>query len=522
MAASRGYRAVSSRSDAIHTWICPGSAVISACVCRGHGGQHQPSHHRHPDPRDQQRRQHAHHPRHAEAVLHEVDDGAQVQREERRDEQQQQHLRHAVHERQQQHGEHRRDEHGERRRTGRGRSALGVRPCVGTRKNRGAGALPPPRNVSNNSAKCQVPSAKYTCGIAEIGNRVSGRAPVSAEADSVSCSREFIRFPPQTHPLPRMNRRPPETARPRTLVPSRIPACTSVTAAVQRVDLRGEVAVVHHAGRGRPAPAWRRAGGGSGGGGPKGRALLRRVRVAVVVQQLGVGDGGVRGRAARRRAGAQRQRAPAPCPAAPARRRPRRRGEGQAPSSASSPAAGTRCPRCRCWLSSALNCFSSGSPDSSSLTSAAARASRSVCSIFCAIRSNVSNADVSLRPAMVSWMRRCACARFCLATSRFFLRCASSILTCSWRRASFTFSVSAAWRVHVSCRVWARCGVLLLAQQRLAGQVVAALLQGQHGAALPLLRLLGLALHLRLELALLGDGERPPPAWPWSAARACR
>src|SRR5690606_24942346 len=50
-------------------------------------------------------------------------------------------------------------------------------------------------------------------------------------------------------------------------------------------------------------------------------------------------------------------------------------------------------------------------------------------------------------------------------------------------------------------------GVLLLPQQRLAGEVVPAFAHGEHGAVLPLGGLLPLLLDLRLELALVGDRD---------------
>src|SRR5690606_26688407 len=49
--------------------------------------------------------------------------------------------------------------------------------------------------------------------------------------------------------------------------------------------------------------------------------------------------------------------------------------------------------------------------------------------------------------------------------------------------------------------------VLLLPQQSLAGEVVAAFAHGEHGAVLPLGGLLSLLLDLRLELALVGDRD---------------
>jgi hypothetical protein len=50
--------------------------------------------------------------------------------------------------------------------------------------------------------------------------------------------------------------------------------------------------------------------------------------------------------------------------------------------------------------------------------------------------------------------------------------------------------------------------VLLLAHERLLGQVVAAFFHGQHRAVLPVPRLLHLVLELRFQLALVGDGRR--------------
>src|SRR5690606_7038490 len=85
-----------------------------------------------------------------------------------------------------------------------------------------------------------------------------------------------------------------------------------------------------------------------------------------------------------------------------------------------------------------------------------ASARRSDSSMRSAMRSKVSNAERSERPAMVSWIRFWACARFCLAMRRFFLRLASSILSFSSRSAPLSFSVSIAWRCQVSSREAAR------------------------------------------------------------------
>src|SRR3989449_674832 len=111
-----------------------------------------------------------------------------------------------------------------------------------------------------------------------------------------------------------------------------------------------------------------------------------------------------------------------------------------------------------CWSASALpsrlwNCFISWSPERSSLTSAAAMSLRSSCSICSAMRSNVSKALLSPIEDIVSWMRLWASARFWRAIRMFFLRLASSILSFSCRRETFSFSVSSRCLTHVSCSV---------------------------------------------------------------------
>jgi hypothetical protein len=89
------------------------------------------------------------------------------------------------------------------------------------------------------------------------------------------------------------------------------------------------------------------------------------------------------------------------------------------------------CVRSRFW-----NCDASVSPEYSSASSPCASASASIWSIFCDMRSKVSNALWSRRPLIVSWMAFCASARFFRAMRTFFLRLASSILSLS-RRSAF-------------------------------------------------------------------------------------
>ena len=66
------------------------------------------------------------------------------------------------------------------------------------------------------------------------------------------------------------------------------------------------------------------------------------------------------------------------------------------------------------------------------------------------MRSNVSNALLSLIEPIVSWMRFCASARRCRATRMFFLRLASSILSFRARNEFLSASVSPACLRQVS------------------------------------------------------------------------
>ena len=64
--------------------------------------------------------------------------------------------------------------------------------------------------------------------------------------------------------------------------------------------------------------------------------------------------------------------------------------------------------------------------------------------------------------------------------------------------------------------------VLLPAQQRLLGEVVATFVDGQHGALVPVVGELELGVGLILEPLLVGDGRQPPAAWLSPAGCACR
>src|SRR4051812_44164972 len=109
--------------------------------------------------------------------------------------------------------------------------------------------------------------------------------------------------------------------------------------------------------------------------------------------------------------------------------------------------------------SSCLKSRCSVSPVNSSSISAAALIWRSFVSMRSSIRENASKALFSDSDDIVSWMRCCACARRWRATSRFFLRFASSILSLRSRSWFLSLSESALWASHVCsscCPCW-RC-----------------------------------------------------------------
>src|SRR5256714_11847772 len=101
--------------------------------------------------------------------------------------------------------------------------------------------------------------------------------------------------------------------------------------------------------------------------------------------------------------------------------------------------------------SSFLKSFASLSPENSSSISAFAFTLRSLLSIFSSMRANASNADFSEMCDIVSLIRFCASVRRCLASRRFFLRFASSILSLRLRSESLRRSVSCLCACHVSC-----------------------------------------------------------------------
>ena len=85
------------------------------------------------------------------------------------------------------------------------------------------------------------------------------------------------------------------------------------------------------------------------------------------------------------------------------------------------------------------------------------------------------------------------------------MRLASSILSLRSRSWFLSFSVSSRCCSQVVCELLAVAGVLGLADERLLGEIVAPFLDGQHGAALPVLRLLELGVGLVAQALLVGD-----------------
>ena len=121
------------------------------------------------------------------------------------------------------------------------------------------------------------------------------------------------------------------------------------------------------------------------------------------------------------------------------------------------------------------------------------------------MRANASNADFSDIDDIVSAMRFCACARRWRATSRFFLRFASSILSFRSRSEFLSFSVSTRCVSHVCSSCCAVRDVLALAHERLLGEVVAAFLDREHRALLPVRACLILGVGLVAQTLFVGD-----------------
>src|SRR6185503_1450142 len=109
--------------------------------------------------------------------------------------------------------------------------------------------------------------------------------------------------------------------------------------------------------------------------------------------------------------------------------------------------------------SSCLKSCARRSPVNSSSISIDALSWRSFVSMRSSMRANASNADFSDIDDIVSAMRFCACARRWRATSRFFLRLASSILSFRSRSEFLSFSVSKRCCSHVcsSCCPCEKC-----------------------------------------------------------------